>query len=148
MTSIGPNLARKLSPSNIDPESFLQPTKTAFSLKALSVTTVCELQLDEKKAMGLDGVPCKLLKLASFIIGSSLTEIFNSCIDIGTFPDEWKIAKVTSIFKTGSKSDLNNYRPISVLPFVSKLFEKIIFQQLYDFLDKNKDCLLFVRKFR
>ena len=52
-TSIGPNLASKLSPSNIDPESYLQPTETAFSLRALSVTTVCELlsQLDEKKAM-------------------------------------------------------------------------------------------------
>ena len=50
-TSIGPNLASKLSPSNIDPESYLQPTKTAFSLRALSVTTVCELlsQLGEKK---------------------------------------------------------------------------------------------------
>ena len=62
---------------------------------------MCELlsQLDDKKAIGLDGVPCKLLKLASSIIRPSLTEIFNSCIDTGTFPDEWKIAKVTPIFK-------------------------------------------------
>ena len=45
---------------------------------------------------------------------------------------------MTPIFKKGSKSDLNNYRPISVLPIVSKLFEKIIYQQLYDYLDKNK----------
>ena len=53
-------------------------------------------------------------------------------------PDEWKIAKVTAIFKKGSKSDLNNYRPISAFPIVSKLCEKIIYQQLYDYLDKNK----------
>ena len=139
-TSIGPNLASKLSPSNIDPESYLQPTKTAFSLRAFSVTTACELlsQLDEKKAMGLDGVPCKLLKLASSIIGPSLTKIFNSCIETETFPDEWKIAKVTPIVKKGPKSDLNNYRPIFVLPIVSKLFEKIIYHQLYDYQDKNK----------
>ena len=88
--------------------------------------------------MGLDGVPCKLLKLASSIIGPSLTKIFNSCTETETFPDEWKIAKVTPIFKKGSKSDLNNYRPISVLPIVSKLFEKITYQQLYNYLDKNK----------
>ena len=46
--------------------------------------------------------------------------------------------KVTPIFKKGSKSDLNNYRPISVLTIVSKLLEKIIYHQLYDYLDKNK----------
>ena len=45
---------------------------------------------------------------------------------------------MTPIFKKGSKSDLNNYRPISVLPIVSKLFQKIIYQQLYDYLDKHK----------
>ena len=63
--------------------------------KLLEHFTVCELlsQLDEKKAMGLDGVRCKLLKLASSIIGPSLTKIFNSCIETETFPDEWKIAQ-------------------------------------------------------
>ena len=75
-----PNLGSKLSPSNIDPESYLQPTKAAFSLRALSVTTVCELlsQLDEKKATGLDGVPCKLLKLASSITGPLFMKISNT----------------------------------------------------------------------
>ena len=66
--------------SNIDPESYLQLTSTAFSLRALSVTTVCELlsQLDEKKAMGLDGVPCKLVKLASSITGPLFMKISNT----------------------------------------------------------------------
>ena len=82
------------------------------------------------------------------IIGPSLTEIFNSYIDTGTFPDEWKIVKVTPIFKKGSKSDLNNYRLISVLPIVSKLFEKIINQQLYDYLDKNKLLNIYQSDFR
>lgn len=48
------------------------------------------------------------------------------------------LKKVTPIFKKGTKSDLNNYRPISVLPIVTKIFEKIIVEQLYDYLNKNK----------
>ena len=55
----------------------------------------------------------------------------------GTFPSDWKMAKVSPIFKNGSKSDLNNYRPISVIPTVAKIFEKIIYDQLYQYLNEN-----------
>ena len=88
-------------------------------------------------ATGLDGIPFKLLKLSSSIVGSSLAYIFKSCIDTEIFPNEWKIAKVTPLFKKGSKRELGNYRPISVLPLVSKIFEKIIYRQLYDYLQDN-----------
>ena len=91
-------------------------------------------QLDAKKARGLDNIPCKLLKRSSSIVGPSLAYIFKICIYAGIFPSEWKIAKVTAMFKTGSKRDLGNYRPISVLPLVSKIFEKIIYHQLHDYL--------------
>ena len=136
-TTIGPNLANEILPSDIEPESYLQPTEKAFSLQAPNVSTVCELlsQLNGKKATGLDRIPCKL---ASHIVAPSLTKIFKSCIEQGIFPNEWKIAKVTPIFKKDAKSDLNNYRPISVLPLVSNIFEKIIYQQLYDYLNENK----------
>ena len=86
----------------------------------------------------LDKIPFKLLKLAGDIVGPSLTSIFKSSIDNGIFPSEWKVVRVTPIFKKGAESDLNNYRPISVLPIVSKIFEKIIYQQLYDYLNENK----------
>ena len=79
----------------------------------------------KKKATGLDTIFCKLLKLSSSIVGSSLTYIFKSCIDTEIFPNEWKISKVTPLFKKGSKCELGNYRPISVLPLVSKIFEKL-----------------------
>ena len=95
-------------------------------------------QLDAKKATGLDRIPCKLLKLSSSIVGPSLAYIFKSCIDAEIFPNEWKIAKVTPLFKKGSKRELGNYRPISVFPLVSKVFEKIIYHQLYDYLQENR----------
>ena len=79
-----------------------------------------------------------MLKLAGDIVGPSLTSVFKSSIDNGIFPSEWKVAKVTPIFKKGAKSDLNNYRPISLLPIVSKSFKKIVYQQLYDYLNENK----------
>ena len=76
-------------------------------------------------ATGLDGIPCKLLKLSSSIVGSSLAYIFKSCIDTEIFPNEWKIAKVTPLFMKASKGELGNYRPISVLPLVSKISKKL-----------------------
>ena len=69
-------------------------------------------------ATGLDGIPCKLLKLSSSIVGLSLAYIFKSCIDTEIYPNEWKIAKVTPLFKKGSKRELGNYQPISVLPLI------------------------------
>ena len=123
--TIGSNLASEIQPSTIEPEFYLQPTDTIFSLKPPSASTVCRLlnQLDTKKATGLDRIPCKLLKLSSSIVGSSLAYIFKSCIDTEIFPNEWKIAKVTPLFKKGSKRELGNYRPTSVLPLVSKIFK-------------------------
>ena len=138
--TIGSNLASEIQPSSTEPEFYLQPTDTIFSLKAPSANTVCWLlnQLDAKNATGLDRIPCKLLKLSSSIVGPSLAYIFKSCIDAKIFPNEWKIAKVIPLFKKGSKRELGNYRPISVLPLVSKVFEKIIYYQLYDYLQENR----------
>ena len=62
-------------------------------------------------------------------------------IESGIFPDSWKIARVAPIFKTGSSEDRSNYRPISVLPAVSRLFEKLMYDQLYEYLDSNKHLL-------
>ena len=64
--------------------------------------------------------------------------IFNLSIVTGIFPDRWKIARVAPIFKSGQSDDRSNYRPILVLPFLTRIFEKLVFNQLYDYLDKNK----------
>ena len=97
-------------------------------------------QLDAEKVTGLDRMPCKLLKIPGSIVEPSLAYIFKSSIDTEIFPNEWKIAKVTPLFMKGSKRQLVNYQPISVLPLVSKIFKKIIYRQLYDYLWENSLC--------
>ena len=67
----------------------------------------------------------------------SLSNLFNSCMLTGVFPDELKVAKVMPLFKTGNRSDMSNYRPISILPTLSKIFEKLIYKRFYKFFDDN-----------
>ena len=76
---------------------------------------------DVGKATGLDKISNRLLKISADVVASSLTGIFNQSILFGIFSSDWKLAKVSPIFKNGSRSDLNNYRPISVIPSLSKI---------------------------
>ena len=89
------------------------------------------------KANGLEKISNRILKIAADVVAPSLTGIFNQSLVTGIFPSDWKLAKVSPIFKNGSKSDLNNYRPISVIPAVAKIFEKIIYDQLYQYPNEN-----------
>ena len=138
-TNVGDKLAAGITPTNVDPLSYIDQADSSFSFSKVNVdTVVATLQkLDGRKATGLDKIPSRLLKVAAEVVAPSLTQIFNKSISMGVFPTEWKLAKVTPIFKKGAKSDLNNYRPISVLPIVSKVFEKIIYDQLYSYLNGN-----------
>ena len=70
-------------------------------------------------------------------VGSTRSMIFNTSITTGIFPEEWKGPKVVPVFKQGDRTDLDNYRPISIIPVVAKVFERIIYDQLYAFLMDN-----------
>ena len=84
------------------------------------------------------GLCIRLLKEACPEIVPSLTHIIiNLSIRCGYFPDKWKISKVLPLYKEDIKSVPNNYRPISILPVVSKVIEKVIFKQLYEYLTHN-----------
>ena len=67
-------------------------------------------------------------------IARSLTKIFNVSITSEQFASEWKAARVIPIFKKGQQTMLDNYRPISILPVVSKLMERILHDQMFDYL--------------
>ena len=136
----GENLARDIPHVDIAPEDYVERTDKKFSQSQIGMTEVHKLinQLENNKATGLDKIPCKLFKLAVDIILPPLRCIFNRSIESGVFPDKWKSARVTHIFKKGVKTDPRNYRPISVLPVVAKIFEKAVYNQFYKFLNDNK----------
>ena len=93
--------------------------------------------LKVSKSTGTDKIPAKMLRIAADVIAPSLTFIFDLSLSTGIFVDDWKNARVTPIHKDDSKLVTGNYRPISVLPIISKIFEQEIFQQLYKYMNKN-----------
>ena len=96
--------------------------------------------LKSGKSNGPNSIPTNLLKLVSKIVSEPLTLIINKSFNEGIFPDLFKIANVVPIFKKDSKLDVSNYRPISLLSNISKIFEKIMHSRLNKFLDKFQ-CL-------
>ena len=87
-------------------------------------------KLPNSKSVGLDKISTKILQIAAPAVAQPLTKIFNKSIALGQFPLEWKAARVIPIFKKGQRTMLDNYRPISILPVVSKLIERILYNQL------------------
>ena len=76
-----------------------------------------------------------MLKKVTDLVVSPLTKLFNLCISLNVYPKVLKVACVTPIYKKGDAGDPSNYRPISILPVISKIFEFIIKQQLSDYLE-------------
>jgi hypothetical protein len=110
--------------------------ETTFTIPPIEEEMV-EKQLNGlilKKATGIDQISAKLLKAASPIIAKPLTTIFNLSISGGVVPTMWKTARVTAIHKSGDLNTLSNYRPISVLPLLSKIIEKHVHTHLYKYL--------------
>ena len=89
------------------------------------------------KGSGPDSIPNFFIKIVISVIARPLAFLFNSSLFQGIFPDNWKHARVSPIFKDGSTVELSNYQPISVLPFFSRLFEKLVYFRLYKYLDHN-----------
>ena len=93
--------------------------------------------LDISKANGPDGVSARLLREGAPAISESLAKLFNISLIKCYFPSEWKKANVVPIFKKGSVSHCSNYRPISLLSSVSKVFEKVVFKHVFNFFRDN-----------
>ena len=83
-----------------------------------------------KKEGGLDDISRRFLKLVSSKIAPYLSELFNKCIQTGHYPTDFKTAKVTPVYKKGQRDSVTNYRPISVLSNLSKIFETLIYNRI------------------
>ena len=94
--------------------------------------------LNPQKGLYPNGLPTKILLMFKDILSLPLATIFNISLRTGTFPDLLKHSKTIPIFKKGSKLDVSNYRPISLLSNINKIFEKLMYNMVYKFLEENK----------
>lgn len=139
-STIGPQLASTInSRREINKYNTLTPLNTSIFLRPASEQeVVVEIRnMDAKKSSGPDGIPAKFVKDHHRTFSILIRDVFNEAISTGVFPDCLKVARVTPFHKSGSKTDINNYRPISVLSVLSKLIEKLLVTRLQSFLRIN-----------
>ena len=89
--------------------------------------------VNANKATGYDMMPPRLVKISAHYLCYPLCRIINLCIDKGVFPDSMKHAEIVPVFKKGEKMEKSNYRPVSILSCLSKVWEKILITQLSEF---------------
>ena len=137
--SIGEKLAENFENSNYNYRNYLRnKVENSFFFHEITENELSKeiSKLDNKKSSGFDEISVKFLKLCKPVVLKPLILIFNKSVKDGEYPDELKIAKVIPIFKNGEKALTCNYRPISLLSIINKLFEKLIYKRLRKFLIK------------
>ena len=126
---------------SLPPASANGPDKvmSKFQFERIEVESVLKLlsSLDSKKATGHDKISARLLKSTAPAIARSLASLFNWSLNTGEFPSEWKHAVVTPVPKSGDNQLITNYRPISVLLTIAKVFERLVHQQLYSYMEHH-----------
>ena len=137
--TIGPKLACEIPSTSDEVSTYLNNFPVNFNKFSFRPTTSSIVfthlnRLSKTKSTGLDNISAQLIRECADIISGPLCDLFNKSLKCGIFPDDWKCARVIPLFKQGDSSDLNNYRPISVISVVAKVFERIVYDQLYNFL--------------
>ena len=115
---------------------FLNPTSVTEIKKIISKT-------QPKNSTGIDEIPMSVVKSSCDCILFGLCHIFNLSLSQGQFIIDFKKAKVILVHKKGQKTNVNNYRPISLLPVLSKILEKIAYNRLYLFLSQSNFYMIY-----
>ena len=135
--TIGPNLAAKIPDQNLSPNDFMgQPLTNSIFLGDVTSGEI-DIIINSLKngAPGYDDINASLLKLVSPCIVEILVYLCNKSLHEGVFPQELKIANVIPVSKSDDASVFNNYRTVSLLCVISKVFEKVMYNRLIDFLE-------------
>ena len=93
--------------------------------------------IDTSKSAGIGRVPERFLKDGANVLAKPVADICNLSISLNKFPSAFKLAKVKPIFRKGRKTNVSNYRPIFLLPILSKVIEKVVHEQTTKFLNDN-----------
>ena len=139
--NVASNLKQPLKPSNFEKLNSYINSKisndVSFEIPKINCSFVSSflLSLDGTKSTGLDGIRPRL---APNILSPSITFIINKSITSGIFPSVWQNAKVKPLHKSGAKDEVNNYRPISILPTLSKIIEKWTQMKLMSYLNQHQ----------
>ena len=146
-TNIGSKLASKIPNASTTFESYINKPDSIMKTKQLSMNELKDtfFSLKINKSPVYDDISFNVVKKCFSSLCEPLKYLCNLSIEKGIFPDDLKIAKVTPIYKADDKSDLSNYRPISVLSCFSKILERIMYNRLYQYLTENK--ILYPKQF-
>ena len=138
-TEIGPNLAKDIDPSSVIFDNYLKVFNANEPNHNLTVNELKDafFSLKLNKSPGYDRISFNGIKTWFGSLQKPLLHIFNQSLQSGNFPDKLKIVMATSLFKKGSNSELRYCRPMSILPFFSKILEKIMYNSLYEHLKEN-----------
>jgi len=117
----------------------IRPSANSFRPQPVQIETVILTikHLRETKSVGVDGIALRFLRDSLPAVAYYLTVIINTSLVTGEFPSLWKHGIITPVFKSGDKDEVNNYRPITILPILSKVLEKIVADQLTTFLETH-----------
>ena len=138
--NVGQNLARKIPDNSKKYSDFMDTLDTIMDEKELSLEELDKAfrNLKMNKSPGIDEISPNVVKASFETIKTPLMHIFNLSFKTGQFPTKLKCGRVTPIYKTGKKTDVSNYRPISILPCLSKVLERIMYNRLYEYLQINE----------
>lgn len=137
--NVGKTLAEKIPTHTHKAITNIVRRANSFVLIGTEISEVKRIiqNLKQNCAVGWDNISNKILKKFNHILAPHLTHIFQICLSDGVFPTCLKQALVTPVYKSGNKDLVSNYRPISVLPSISKILEKLINNRLVKYLQEN-----------